>query len=601
MASIALCMCPLAYANDGIGDIVIPGEYRDSNIEDQYPERAPILSYDERFNMELSLGFLTPKEQEHIAELLAEKHRTPQLIGIHRDGSAFQNSNLMQMIHWDLIETGWAGTVTVNSPGATGVRLLLQIETYSPVELIFFEFGPGGETFVIDSSRIQPLYTDRREAQQRTASITEELWTPTAVGSVIGLEVRVLDERARDQVSITIAKLAHRFLPTSPGSPTKPKKGLFRSFRDNFSLDTSACENQYTACHTSSFSASAADATALLYYEKRGASTVCNGTLISDTAPGTQHYIITAAHCINSNSIAATLEVDWLYQRTTCDSSTIDARRSKTAGGANLIATWPSYDISLLNLKSAPPSGAFYAGVNTSASTYASGSLLDNLQHNGVRAKSYVKGLSKGQRTNDRSLILTLQTGFFTAGSSGSGWFKGSDLVAVHWGHPAEQTISCSMDFGAFPLSLIYSDLKNYITTDTASTPKVWLHRTIYLSNSEVGTINVGVNVDRVLSSALNVSYSFDSEETTASEGVDFTIPSSVTIPAHGTNTSIPIKIIEDELNERSEVIRLKLKDTDDYDLRTPSASYIVISNDDASPKAIALSLYPSYLTNHNI
>ena len=597
-----LVLCAVYYvsANNGVEDLIIPGEYRNTQTEYRSPARTPELSYDERFNHELNLERITSEEQEQINELLARQSSSSRVIGIHRQSPVLQDKNLMQLIQWDLIETGWAGTVTVKSPGATSIRLQLQIQTSSPVEIIFFAFDSNGEAFAINRREIQPLHIDSYDELRPTPVITtEQLWSPSSNGSVIGFEVRVPDERARDLTSLVITKLAHRFQSDTVSIPERNEGNSVRTINTAKGLptDTSACDSQYVACHTGSFSTNASNATALITYEEGGLTGTCTGTLVTDTAPGTQHFFLTAAHCIANQTVASTVEVNWFFQRAACASATIDSRQTKTSGGANLIKRLPSYDTVLIDLKTAPPSGAYYAGLNATTSAWAIGSTLDNLHHVLGEEKRFASGLTR-EIVNDDVLLITIQSGYLDSGSSGSGWFSGSDLVAVYFGTPIGQSGKCGNDAAVHPLSLTYSDLKNFLEASTATTsPKIGFDRRIYRTSAEKGTINVVVKADRTLASAIDLVYKLSTPTllARAKRNEDYTIPSSVSLPVGSSNANIPVVIVEDELDEVfGEIFILSLQDTTSYDLTDIHIAYVLIMDDDDPPKSISLAVTPS-------
>ena len=601
---LASIISQMAGASEGIEALVTPGEYRYSIVKSDPPETAPVLSYDERSNHFVSLGPLTFEEQEHLTDLLVRKPDKGRLIGIHREAPSLQSSNLMRLIQWNSSESGWAGTVTVNSPNAKSVRLHLQIETSGPIELIYFELDENDQTKVLERVQVQPsLFENQAESRHTPVVATDRHWSPSATGSTIGFEVRVPNESARDQISLIVTKLAHRF---SHGfSSYSGQSSTFSSqFPDTaFPMDLSACENEFAACNTGSYSEEAANATALLTFENGGTFT-CTGTLISDVAPGTQHYFLTAEHCISSDTVAGTVEVDWFFQRAACASATLDSRHTTTRGGADLVDAWGSSDtsdISLINLKTAPPSGAHYAGVNTASSAYSTGSLLKILHHTLGLEKRYASALTQGVSSND-ILTLTNQSGLPYRGASGGGWFSGSSLVAVLSGAPDGEIVRCGMNTLAYTVNDIMSELQAYVTTPSAgSTPKVWFRNRDQVSASEKGTLQIKVHADRFVSSALEVKYTIKVlSATDATKNVDFTLPNSVSIPPNQVSTDIPVTIIEDTLSEGLiEGFALDIVDTAHYDLGHRTRTLIAWHEDDKAPTSVTLSLNPTNISEN--
>ncbi len=96
--------------------------------------------------------------------------------------------------------------------------------------------------------------------------------------------------------------------------------------------------------------------------------TFCTGTLIANTSKSKTPYLITANHCIASNTKALRSVFYFDYEKTSCESET--TTKAKTISGSTLIATSPDgkLDFSLLELSQVPPESyePYYAGWNLS-------------------------------------------------------------------------------------------------------------------------------------------------------------------------------------------------------------------------------------------
>ena len=83
---------------------------------------------------------------------------------------------------------------------------------------------------------------------------------------------------------------------------------------------------------------------------------ICTGTLLADVPRSRKNWFLTAAHCIGSDSEAASIVVYWNYQSTQC--STVAAPSggffNNDQHGANLRASRADVDFSLLELRGAP-------------------------------------------------------------------------------------------------------------------------------------------------------------------------------------------------------------------------------------------------------
>jgi hypothetical protein len=167
-----------------------------------------------------------------------------------------------------------------------------------------------------------------------------------------------------------------------------------------------------------------------MVYTKGGSSFLCTGTLLNDTDKSTQRpFFYSANHCISTSTVANTLQTFWNYQSTTCGGTSPGTFTTRT-GGAFLRVTDFNSDITLLELKEAPPSGALYAGWN--ARTAATGASIIGIHH----PAGDIKKISLGSITNNdapafggrtgRYYQVTWSSGVTEGGSSGSGIFTKS-------------------------------------------------------------------------------------------------------------------------------------------------------------------------------
>ncbi|MEZ5462399.1 serine protease [Dokdonella sp.] len=110
-----------------------------------------------------------------------------------------------------------------------------------------------------------------------------------------------------------------------------------------------------------------AEQRAIAYYEFRadddGLTYVCTATLMSDVPADRKNYVLTAAHCLSTQTEAASMRMYWNYRSTTCaGNSGISFTQNQT--GTTLRATRADADFTLVELNQAPdPSwNLFHAG-----------------------------------------------------------------------------------------------------------------------------------------------------------------------------------------------------------------------------------------------
>ena len=581
--------------------IRIEGEYRTSTVDTEIPRnRSLTIPFDETTNKQVHFGLLSDQEHRRIANL--PRRLGPHPIGIHRQPNPNLSGDLAEGLAWQLVEEGWVGTVTVSSPEAKGVRLRLQTSVVGAMELTFFEFSQIGKVNILDSITVAtessvPTEISRHQAQ----TVKRNLWSPTANGNVIGLEILTPDARARDSLTVKIESLAHRFEELS--SQNLIQTASVNSVQPiGASLD--ACENELAVCNTGSFSADAANATAKITFELSGFTATCSGTLVSDNVPGTQHFMLTAYHCVGTSASAGTVEAYWFYQPKSCSSTESDTRWTITRGGATLVKTYTVHDSTLLNLKTAPPNGAFYAGISTRNSIVARGSLLTSLHHSAGHYRQFYRGLvinqaavvkycdANGQNCSSHSNrhFTRNQVGIPLGGASGGGVFSGSNLVGVL--EAQSEPSSCTGYSILNALTYFYSHLKPHLDP-TPDLPVVSFDARTSSVLESSKTAKVGVSVSETLSSSLTVTFTLGG----SADSTDYSTSSnakSVTLGNNSTKSDISVTISNDNLHEGIETVLFTLPNGTDYDLGAIDSHILTIIDDDAVPTGVSLALSPT-------
>ncbi len=193
-----------------------------------------------------------------------------------------------------------------------------------------------------------------------------DLWTPSVTGSVAFLEVEAPANAALPADSgFTVEEIMEGVL--APPAPLRIAECLIDG-----------------TCVSSATLANIADyrkAVGQLDFVIAPFEYLCSGALVNDTDSSTMiPYFLTANHCIDSQSIASTLEVFWDYKTASCDGSTPGLGSLPRSNGATLIATGESSDFTLLRLTSIP-SGRVLLGWNANTSAVPNGTTLYRLSH----------------------------------------------------------------------------------------------------------------------------------------------------------------------------------------------------------------------------
>lgn len=160
----------------------------------------------------------------------------------------------------------------------------------------------------------------------------------------------------------------------------------------------------------------------------------CSGALMNDNELDSRiPYFLTAAHCVNSESEARSVEVHWFYQNRNCSgesSRDLDPRHSQSFG-AHLLAVEEgsvirggginprgSGDMALLRLLESPPPGLWFLGWQTGSRATAVGTNVIGIHH----AEAKTKQISFGEIESplNHMLYVAWGNGLTQSGASGS-------------------------------------------------------------------------------------------------------------------------------------------------------------------------------------
>ena len=291
----------------------------------------------------------------------------PLRIGSHRPAPPAFRGDLTGRLGWTELGDGTlVSAFTLTSPEAASVRLGLRIASGAGAELRFF--NPARP------ERRYPALADEDLARGEDG-VPAILWSPSVEGDRIGVEIGLPSWEALADFSLTVEKIAHRRLGVE--APRIVPKAL-------------QCENHIdVACRAGSFPTGLEDAVAKISFEEEDGSYQCSGTLLNNARRDFKPYFLTANHCLSSPSVARTVEADWFFQRQRCNFQTIDKRRSRTYGGADLLTTSAEQDATLLLLKDLP-GGSWFAGWNSAG--VARQENLFSIHHPSGERKKYSAG-----------------------------------------------------------------------------------------------------------------------------------------------------------------------------------------------------------------
>ena len=204
-----------------------------------------------------------------------------------------------------------------------------------------------------------------------------EFWSHTVAGPDAVLQVRSVGPAVFEEAAVTfkVTEVAH--------------EGRDTLLKDFCSYNADCIENG--DCYQGTAIDQAKGAVALMRYIDKRRTYICSGGLLNSTEnPGTP-YFLTANHCIDDNSAAATLET-WFQFTHPCGDGNCPAQwvwDNPNTLGATVVATNATSDFTLLQLSQTPPGGSVFLGWSTDAVAYVNGTDLYRISHPSGAPQAY--------------------------------------------------------------------------------------------------------------------------------------------------------------------------------------------------------------------
>lgn len=334
------------------------------------------------------------------------KHGQPLQIGFSRD-IAKPAINLRRLSWQSLPNGAQVTSFEIVSTDAAALRAALQLS------------GSGAQPGDPSKATLRFAGDDGRVFEQSGADFagSEPGWSAAVSGSRLVVEIELPAGQYPQGFALKIPQISHMDInPVASEEMMRPMIG-----------ESDSCERDIVcrASPTSGFT-SAAKSVARMVFSTSSGSYLCTGTLLNNSNSPKKYLFWTAAHCISTQTVANTLQTYWFYDATTCNGSTVSSSYTTLSGGAYLRHANTTRDTSLLELKTAPPSGAFYAGWSSSA-IGSTGTAIEGIHHPAGDVKKYslgsVTALSSSIDGKSPLYKVVWNTGVTEGGSSGSGLF----------------------------------------------------------------------------------------------------------------------------------------------------------------------------------
>jgi hypothetical protein len=429
----------------------------------------------------------------------AQRGQLPVRIGQGRSlGDTADKARVAALLDWKPSRRGGkVAALRFQSEGALGVRIGLRIYSLPLGGLVrFHAAASSSEAYEVATQEIQATIQRNLDAGD-TGEDAHTWWSPNLGGEAITVEFEVPPNVPTDTVEVAVPALAHIYLDAKDVAGMQKAAGF--------------C-NKDVSCYNDPAVNATSQSVAQLDFLVGTSAYACSGTLLNDDRSSGTPYLLTANHCISSQTSASSLWTYWFYRSNGCDSPTIAASATQTKAGATLLYNSSQTDTSFLRLNGAPPAGVRYAAS-------APGGLwgttpVFSIHHPGADFQKYSAGTSSGPASNCLSadgrsdggcgtsdpanfLRVNWNTGTTEGGSSGGGLFKTVDgtpyLVGQLYGGFASCTSPNENDFyGRFDVAYnaaLYQWLGGTPTTTPTTPPTTGSHVPIYrFYNTKTGT-----------------------------------------------------------------------------------------------------------------
>jgi hypothetical protein len=347
-----------------------------------------------------------------------------------------------------------AAAIGITSPEAAALRVGVRVASIPSDAVLRFYAPASGPVFEVTGAEIEETFA-RNAAAGDMSPNARTYWAPAVEGATAIVELELPASAGNDELRISIPSLSH-FVTSAARNYAMPKAAA-------------ACEND-VMCHFTDWGVEA-NAVARMIFCDGPKCYYCTGTLLADTDTSTSiPYFLTANHCISTQTVASTLQTDWFYRASACNSGTGGASQTLT-GGATLLYATTNTDTSFLRLDTTPPGGAAYAGWAVGAPP-AVGADMTGIHHPagdlqkisfGDIASYHTCTAPRGGRFSCSSATLAAATfygiqwrsGVVEGGSSGSALFDAGQYVVgqLYGGSSSCTNLTATDYYGRFDVA----------------------------------------------------------------------------------------------------------------------------------------------------
>ena len=452
-------------------------------------------------------------------------------------------------------------SVTINSPGARGVR----------IHFSEFHLPQGGQVLIYNARDPKECYGPYVAPYPGESDI----WSATCFSEAVVVECGVPSPASQSDVNLKIDRTIY----------------VYRGFESLQWAKAAGSCNLDVTCYDE-WSTTARGVGGIGTIGSTG-SLWCTGSLLVDTDPATNTpYFLTANHCVRNSARASTIEVYWLYQTPTCNGTPPSpAMVPRTTGGADYLNGSPGdgyngggNDFTLLRLRNAPPPGLTYLGWSTVA--HPLGTAVTCVHHpRGDFKRIAFASLTAGDNDYpDLFHKVTYSAGTTEPGSSGCPLMLSStgQIIGQLWGGTASCSLALDPDYyGRFDVTfaVVASSLDPIHTLSTVD-----FSASQYTEAEGVGTVEVTVHLD-VAPGSPQAEVTYTTSNGTAKAGQAYQATSG-TLTFEGTQQSqtFTVTIYDDTHTEPNETFVLTLSNPVGCTLAGANNNPAVITVEDNDP-----------------
>lgn len=380
-----------------------------------------------------------------------------------------------QALKWKTTTAGGkVAALSFTSNGAKGLRIgLLVTKLPETATLRYYTAGALTAHEVTAKEVLSALARNLAAGDKTDAGRT--YWGPLFGTEEITLEIALPSGTSTDSVVVSIPTVMHSF----------------RSISDAIAMNhngTSLTCNVDVNCVSPRPTVS--DSVAWVNFVTATGGYICTGTMLNSTANDGTPYLLTANHCIDTQTVASTLLTEWFSRSTSCNSP--NAGSIGFPRGATLLYTAFNTDSTLVQLtyNNAAGWGVLFAGWDATAPINL-GLPVADIHHpqgdfqrisSGTIQNYYTRDAQGtfyfSNNANSTFLGVTLTSGLVEPGSSGSGLFKNistnpqliGQLWGGHEGTCSSATVSNPQDiaFGRFDKAF-KAGMRTWLSPDAAA------------------------------------------------------------------------------------------------------------------------------------